>query len=121
VVEQNHVPRPAHLGRPHSDERGGADLELGQLDRLEGALHAAEPHRRGAHQAATAVAAPGDDPVVVDLDPGPQNIGETEPVRDSQRLDVAEFAGWPFVVVRESGIKGQPGAALHCFRRDPGQ
>jgi len=66
------------------------------------------------------VAGTGDLARVVDVDPGLQDVGEAEPVRGPQLLDVAEDIGRRIVVVGEPGVEGRPGSAGDRLGGDPG-
>jgi len=66
-------------------------LPVGELDRLEAAVQGAQPDDGGAHQASSAVASVRDPARAVDVDPGAENIGKTEPVRDPELLHRAEI------------------------------
>ena len=96
-------------------------LHVGQRDRLEGVAQAAELEGSDAHDPAAVVAAAGDAPGVVDLDPGSQHVREAEPVPRPQLLDVPELRRGRVVVVREPGVERRPGGAGDGFGRDPGQ
>ncbi len=95
-------------------------LEVGELDRLEAVAQPGQPDGGGAHQAAAVIAGAGDPARAVHLDPAAQDIGDPEPVRDPQRLDVAELAGRRIVVVGDPGVEGHPRAAGDRFRWNPG-
>ena len=58
------------------------------------------------------VAGTGDLARVVDVDPGLQDVGEAEPVRGPQFLDIGEFIGRRIVVMGETRRRRPPG-----FRR----
>ena len=64
----------------------GLRRDVGQADRLERARHRAELDGRRAHQPAAALPEVGDAPLVVDLDPGLEDVGEAEAVGVAQRL-----------------------------------
>ncbi len=106
---ESHPARPL-LGRP---------LDVGQLDRLEAGVQAGQLEGGGADQPGPGVAGVTDLPVVADLDPGPQRVGEPEFVRRAEFLEVPEFCGRRVIVVAESRVEGQPAGAGDRLRRDP--
>jgi len=63
---------------------------------------------------------PGDVPVVVNVDPRAQMVGEPKPVRRAQRIQVVDLVGRRFVVVGDAHLERQLGHSLHRFGRDPG-
>ena len=115
-------PPPGRLHEPHPRLAPlWLALQVRQRHRLKGAAQRAEPDGGGAHQAAAAIAARGDLAGAINVDPGPQQVGEPEPVRRTQLLDVAEGRRGRFVVVGESSVEEDPGLPRDGLRRDPRQ
>jgi len=90
-------------------------LQIRQLDSQEPVNQRAELDHCRAHQATPAVTAIGDLAGIVDIDPGLQHIGKTEPVSGSQPLDVTELPRWRFVVTREPRANSYPASPRDRF------
>jgi hypothetical protein len=65
------------------------------------------------------VAVVGDAPVVADLDPGPQLVGEPGPTRLDERLGVREHVGRRQVVVADPQIEREPRDPFDRLAGDP--
>jgi hypothetical protein len=72
-----------------------------------------------AHVPAAEVPVPGDAAVVVDLDPGPQLVGEADGAGVEQALEVVEPVGRRQVVVGHPQLERQLHHSLDGLPRDP--
>src|SRR5215472_11149136 len=81
----------------------------------------AKPDHRVADQPAAAVAGAGDLSGVINADPGSQVIGEAEPVRGAQGLEVVDLSWGRVIVTGETALERLLVGSGHGLRRDPGQ
>jgi hypothetical protein len=110
-------------GGLHEPDPAVAQLRLGPQVRerhgREGQVAGAQP-QGGAADAAAAGVAVVDDAAVLDLDPGPQLVGEPEAVGSLERVQVLEHVRRWWVVVGDPEAERQLGpGAFHRPERDP--
>src|SRR5262249_40788887 len=96
-------------------------LQVRKLDGQEPVEQRADLDHRRTHQAAPAVTGSGDLAATAHIDPGPQDIGATEPVGSRQSLDVTKIFWWRLVVMSEPSTISQPASPGDRIRRDPRQ
>ena len=79
------------------------------------------PHDGRADHATARVAHVDDGPTAVDLDPGPQLVGEPKAVFFVQRLEIVDVVRGRVVVVGHTYLERHLHGPIHSFGRDPRQ
>ena len=113
-------PAPGRLGEP---DLAVADLGLaphvGEADPHEPDAEPGQSHAGVAHVAAAEVPVAGDPPVGVDLDEGPQLVGEPDGAGGEQAVEVLQPVGRRQVVVGHAQLEGQLHHPFDRLPRDP--
>ena len=97
----------------------GLPAQVGEADPAEGQADPGQPHAGVAHVAPAEVPVPGDPAVAVDLDEGPQLVGEPDGAGAEQALQVVQPVGRRQVVVGHAQLEGQLHHPLDGLPGDP--
>jgi hypothetical protein len=108
------------LGEPDHPVAGlGLPAQVGEGDAGEGQADPGQPHAGVAHVPPAQVPVAGDAAVAVDLDEGPQLVGEADGAGVEQALQVVEVVGRRQVVAGHPQLEGQLHHPLDGLSRDP--